>query len=97
MISYLQPPVAPLAHVHINHRNLAIIPTDHAGVSRLVSTCLERSGLSGAEAARRMGISPQTLHQYKSARRTRTSLEWLLRLVEVCGGHIYIELPPDKL
>jgi transcriptional regulator with XRE-family HTH domain len=74
-----------------------VVPSDPEAISRIVDVLLARSGMSLAEAARRLGVANQSLHQYKKGKRKKTSLQWLQRLTEICGAKILIEMPPDRL
>ena len=53
---------------------------------------LRRAGLSYHEAAKRLGVAVQSLHQYKKYK-SSPSVWWLVRLTELCGGRLIIELP----
>lgn len=58
----------------------------------LIQLLIDRSGVSQAELARRLGITPQALGQYVKARR-RATFHWLVRLAQVCGGKVTVEFP----
>lgn len=66
--------------------DVAQIVADTRTVVHLVGLLIDRSGMPAAEIARRMGISPQALNQYRKARRVRPSVVWLARLAQVCGA-----------
>jgi len=86
-------PIPSVAQVSSPFLSVAVVLSDERAVPRLVELLIERSGLSQAEIARRMGIQSQSLNQYKIARRSRPSLQWLARLAETCGAKILVEFP----
>jgi len=49
--------------------------------------------LSVGVIADRLGVTPNAVWQYLKGRRSRPSLQWFIRLVEVCGGKVTIEFP----
>jgi transcriptional regulator with XRE-family HTH domain len=51
---------------------------------------IERSGLSQAEIAKRLGITRQTVNQAVLARR-RPTLQWFAKLAGVCGAVVVVE------
>ena len=77
--------------------SLTIVNQDERAVMHLIEELLTRSNLTPAELARRMGIHPQTLNQYRYMRRKHPSIQWLTKLVEICGGRIWIEMPTRSL
>lgn len=77
--------------------NLAVVLHDDRAIARLIDELLDRSNLTVSEAAERIGVSKQSVHQYRSLRRKRPSIQWLARLVEACGGRIFVELPTKQL
>ena len=58
----------------------------------LIQLLIDRSGVSQAELARRLGITPQALGQYVKARR-RATFHWLVRLAQVCGARVSVDFP----
>jgi DNA-binding XRE family transcriptional regulator len=61
---------------------------------KLINLLFERSGMSQAEIARRIGIKPQSINQYMKQHRTATFL-WVVRLAQVCGAKVSIEFPTN--
>lgn len=76
---------------------LTPVVCDDRAITRLLEQILLRSGLTISEAARRLGVSPSALRQYINGRRSRPSLFWFAKFVEVCGSHLLIELPIRKV
>lgn len=68
---------------------------DHKAIAALAEDLLGSIGITQAEAARRLGIKPQSLSQYFRYKRIRPSVQWLCRLVELVGGRIYVEFGPE--
>jgi transcriptional regulator with XRE-family HTH domain len=62
-------------------------------ITRLLETIISRSGMNLAEVARKMGVTPNSIRQYTRGRRNRPSLQWMVRLAEVCGAKLSIEFP----
>lgn len=69
---------------------MAVVADDRA-IHSLIEAMITKSGLSQSEVARRLGIKIQSLAQYKRVR--KPSLIWLVRLAEVTGCKVYVELP----
>ena len=78
-------------------RNLAPVLTDERVIMHLIDELLSRSGLSVHELAKRLGVQRSTINQYRYMRRTKPSVKWLVRLVDVCGGRIWVEFPDKPL
>lgn len=87
----------PSSTANIVTPSLAVVGQDPRSVQRLIELLIERSGTPQAELARRMGITIQSLNQYKMGRRQSPSLAWMARLAEVCGARITIEFPSRPL
>ena len=77
--------------------SLAVVVNDDRAIARLIEELLNRSNLTETELAERIGVARQSLHQYRSLRRKRPSIQWLARLVEAAGGRIYVEFPTRQL
>ena len=77
--------------------NLAVVLLDERAIAVLIDQLLARAGLSQAEVCRRLAISPSSFNQYRLHRRANPSIKWLVRLVEMCGGHITVEFPSKPL
>jgi hypothetical protein len=77
----------------IQRSRLAVIVTDDKAIQSLIELVLDRSGLTQSEIARRLGIKLQSLNEYYRGRRRRPSVQWLARLIDVCGAKIYVEFP----
>lgn len=73
--------------------NTSIILTDEQAIVALIDQLIHRSGLSYSEVARRLGVLPNAINQYRHFRRKRPSLWWMNRLAAVCGARIVVEWP----
>lgn len=73
--------------------SVMIIVEDDRAIQRLIETLLDRSGLTQSELARRLGITFQSLNQYKYLRRKRPSVQWFTRLAHACGARVVLEFP----
>jgi predicted DNA-binding protein (UPF0251 family) len=69
-----------------------MVTGDAPNTVAVMTRLLERSGMSGAEAARRMGLAKQTVHQMGRSRQM-VSVKSLARFAAVCGGRLVMELP----
>lgn len=67
---------------------------DERVIARLLDHLLSKAGLTVPEAARRLGIHPNSVRQYLYGQRTRPSLQWFVRFADLCGARLYIEFPP---
>lgn len=78
------------------NRQSALTPLvcDERAISKLLETLLSRSGLSVAEASRRMGVTTNTIRQYIHGRRSKPSLLWFIKLAAICGVQVTIEWGP---
>jgi hypothetical protein len=65
--------------------------TDERVITRLLERLLQTGGLSVNEAARMLGLSPNSLRQYMKGRRKKPSLWWFIRLAELCGARVSVE------
>lgn len=73
---------------------IAVVVPDDSSVKHLMRLLLNRSGLSQAELARRLGVTPQCVGQYMSGRgAVRPSLSWFCNVVQTAGGRLLLELP----
>src|SRR5688572_27149529 len=79
MISTLDLSLAP------PQRSLSVVQTDERAIAHLIDELLSASGLSVNELAKRMGCQRSSINQYRYLRRVRPSIQWLTKLVEVCG------------
>lgn len=98
------PPSSPLSIVPVPSSASPIRPTSRAvvvpdpvSVIRLIEEVIDRSGLSRTEISDRLGVRKQSFNQYTYLRKKRPSVQWLARLVDVCGGKLIIEFPPSPL
>lgn len=66
---------------------------DERAIARLLGLLLNKGGLTVEEASRRLGVTPNAVRQYLKGRRNKPSLIWFIRLVELCGGKVTLELP----
>lgn len=69
---------------------------DERAIARLLLILLNKGGLTVGEAARRLGITTQSVRQYLKGRRSRPSLMWFIRFAELCGARVTIEFPGEK-
>ena len=76
------------------HKSLHVVLSDERAISVLVEQLLSRSNLSMKEISRRLGCTVQSVSQYKYGKRANPSIKWLVRLAEVCGARLTIEMPP---
>lgn len=77
--------------------DLTILLADDRAVSALIEKLLDRANLSEKELAERLGVRPQTVHQYRMSLRKRPSIQWLVKLASACGAKIVIEFPPKPI
>lgn len=77
-------------------REKAVIPDDPALFKELINILLAHSGLTQSEAARRIGVEPQSVHQYRSGIRANPSLRWFMHFARVCGAQVTIEFPDPQ-
>lgn len=78
---------------HSLQSRLVPVTCDHRAIAGLLETMMSRAGLTTAEMARRMGVTPNGVGQYIAGRRTKPSLQWFVRFAELCGVHVKIEYP----
>ena len=86
------------ATFNILHEQTSITPVvcDGRAISKLLARLLDSAGLSVNETARRLGVSQNAVRQYTSGRRVKPSLIWFAKVVELCGGRLYIEFPQKR-
>lgn len=89
-----RPFVMPMASAQA--REKAVIPDDPALFKELINILLSHSGLTQSEAARRIGVEPQSVHQYRSGIRANPSLRWFMHFARVCGANVVIEFPDPQ-
>lgn len=70
---------------------------DQRAIARLLETIIHKSGLSIHDVAKRLGVTTNTIRQYLHGRRTRPSVQWLVRLAEACGARLVVEFPGSRL
>lgn len=80
------PPYTPTRHAY------TVINDDRA-IMALIEVLLDRAGLTQAEVARRMGVTINTVNQYRWLRKKRPSIRWITRLAEACGARLVVEWP----
>jgi predicted XRE-type DNA-binding protein len=78
-------------------QSILVVLDDDRAMTSLIDQLLEKAGISQAEASRRLGVSKQAVSEYKNLKRRRPSIQWLAKLVQVCGGRIIVEFPPERL
>lgn len=76
--------------------SLTPLVCDERAIARLLETLISRSGMSIGLVADRMGVTTNAIRQYMRGRRTKPSLIWFIRLVEICGGSVKIEFPKGR-
>lgn len=77
--------------------DLTVVLGDDKAIAALIDRLLDRANLSDAELAARLGIRKNTLYQYRVGRRKRPSIQWLVKLINACGGRLMIEYPTSPL
>ena len=77
--------------------DLVVLLSDDRSISALIDKLLDRANLTEAGLAERLGVTRQTLHQYRHSRRKRPSILWLVKLAQACGAKIVVELPSYQL
>lgn len=87
----------PSSHTPPDRKSILVAVDDYRATIALIDELLERAGLTQAEVARRLGITKQGVHQYRSLRRARPSVQWMAKLAQVCGGRLVVEFPPTPL
>lgn len=71
--------------------------SDDRAIAYLIDELLKNSGLYPSELARRLGVNPATINQYRYHRRPNPSIQWLVKLVTACGGRVVVEMPQKPL
>jgi len=66
---------------------------DRKAITTAIEEIMLRSGLGISDIARQLGINRQSIGQYKWGKRNNPTIEWMIRLVHICGGKIVIEFP----
>lgn len=74
-------------------RRTAVTPFvgDARAFSGLFEEMLKRSGLTVGEMAKRLGVQPSTLKQYRYGRRGPPKVETLCRWLSACGARLTVE------
>lgn len=75
--------------------NLAVLSEDPRGFARLLELILSRAGISQNELALRLGINGSAISNRK--RIGNPTIQWLVRIVNLCGGKVWVELPSQSL
>lgn len=65
---------------------------DDLDVTRLLGKMLEGSDMTVKAIAQAIGVTPQTIYNAKKGKK-KVSLQWFLRLANVCGARLYLALP----
>lgn len=87
-----QSSAASTSQTPLSPRLVAVVP-DEKGVHDRIEQLLAWSGLTLTEAAERLGVRKQSLHQYIMGRRSNPSVLWLARFCTAVGARVMIELP----
>lgn len=74
-----------------------VVGDDPTLIPLLYREMIERSGLSGAEVARRMGSRPQAIDQYKCGYKSNPGLRLTARVAQACGAQLVVEFPKNGL
>ena len=77
-------------------QSLTPVVCDERAIAKLLEQVIHKGGLSIGEASRRLGVTTNTVRQYLHGRRTRPSLQWFIRLCEVCGAKVTVEFPSQR-
>ncbi len=95
VISTLQPQYVPLPSIpsSLPSRHAYAVINDDRAIMALIEVLLDRAGLTQAEVARRMGVTINTVNQYRWLRKKRPSIRWITRLAEACGARLVVEWP----
>ena len=95
MISVEASPAGDVRQVKSRGRISAMpVVSDPLALSALLDEMLERAELSQADLCRRLGLTPQTLSQYRSLRRGKgMRLSSFLRWASACGCQVVVECP----
>lgn len=83
----------PVIPINAPTRSIATVVDDDHTISFLLEELLDRSGLTFNDLANRLGITPQSLHQYRSGVRTNPGIKWLAKVANVCGAKLIVEFP----
>lgn len=91
-------PIPSAGSIPVIKSNTPITPlvADERSIGHLLGILMSRSGLTTNEVARRLGVTPNAVRQYLKGRRCKPSLIWFIKLVEVCGGRINLEMPERR-
>lgn len=65
---------------------------DDLDVTRLLGKMLDGSEMTVKAIAQAIGVTPQTIYNAKKGKK-KVSLQWFLRLANVCGARLYLALP----
>jgi hypothetical protein len=74
-----------------------VLTLDSASIAEALNAALFSSGLIQADVARRLGITNQSVDQYRRSARSNPSVKWLIRYLQVCGAKLVVELPHEPL
>lgn len=87
-------PLAPMtAYPPLGGRRILTVAT----LPDILEAALDAGGMSMVDLARRLGMKPQSLAQYKQSIRRNPSLEWIQRYLQTCGCRIVVEFPSEPL
>lgn len=76
--------------------NLLPVLNDDRAVAGLLEMLLRHARLTPNDAAKQLGIHPSSVKCYLAGRRSRPSIQWFVRFVNLCGGVVRIEFPAAK-
>lgn len=76
--------------------SLSVLVNDDRAIAHLIENLMARANLTPTQLADLLGVRPQTIFQYKHGMRRRPSIQWMLRLIDACGGKLILELPASR-
>lgn len=76
---------------------IILIPVKDS-IPHLLRRLLERAGVSSSEAARRLGVVPNTIRQYyRFNAPINPGLVWFIRFCEALGARVVVEFPEKQV
>jgi hypothetical protein len=75
------------------------VAENREGFAALLQEMKLRAGVTGAELAAKMGVTPNAVHQYFYKKRGAggtSTMRWFVRFAEACGCEVVVTFPPPK-